>query len=109
VPHWASGAVQKTWVARFRSRDGRHQYESLGEALEFDEAKRRAETWLARLTGSAVRSVKRSTVRAALDAYLNDLRRHGSDDTARGAQSPFKTVIYEGANCWPGAGSPHSR
>jgi len=105
-PHWqrlSEGAAlgfrrgPDTWVARFRSRDGRHQYKSLGEALEFDEAKRRAETWLAQLTGSAVRSVKRSTVRAALDAYLNDLRRHGREDTARGAESRFKTVIYEDA------------
>jgi len=105
-PHWQrlyEGAAlgfrrgPDTWIARFRSRDGRHQYKSLGEALEFDEAKRRAETWLAQLTGSAVRSVKRSTVRAALDAYVNDLRRHGRDDTALGAESRFKTVIYEDA------------
>ena len=41
-----------------RGRDGRHQYKSLGESLEFDEAKRRGEIWVAQLAGSAVRRVK---------------------------------------------------
>jgi hypothetical protein len=76
-----------TWVVRFRDRDGKHQYKSLGDSLEFDEAKRRAESWLAQLAGSAVRKVKRSTVRGAVEAYIADLRRHGRLDTARGAAS----------------------
>jgi hypothetical protein len=86
-----------TWVARFRGRGGRHQYKSLGESLEFDEANRRAETWLAQLAGSAVRSVKRATVRGGLEAYLADLRRHGRLDTAREAEGRFKAVIYDDA------------
>jgi integrase len=86
-----------TWVARFRGRDGKHQYKALGESLEFDEAKRRAETWLAKLAGSAVRSVKRATVRGGLEAYLADLRRHGRLDTAREAEGRFKAVIYDDA------------
>jgi hypothetical protein len=57
--------------------------------------KRQAETWLAQLAGSAVRSVKRSTVHEALEAYLADLLRHGRPDTAREAQGRFKTVIYD--------------
>ena len=83
-----------TWVARFRARDGKHLYRSLGESLEFDEAKRRGETWLSQLVGSAVRSVKRSTVREALEAYLADLRRHGRPDSAREAEGRFKTLVY---------------
>lgn len=103
-PHWqrlAEGAAlgfrrgPDTWVARYRGRDGKQQYKSLGEALEFDEARRRAETWLAQLGGSAVRSVKRSTVRVALEAYLADLRRHGRSETANEAEGRFATVIYE--------------
>lgn len=46
------------------------------------------------LAGSAVRGLKRSTVRAALEAYLADLRRHGRHDTARAAEGRFKSVIY---------------
>ena len=65
----------------------------MGGPLEFDEAKRQAEAWLAQLAGSAVRSIKRATVRAALETYLADLRRDGRHDTAREAEGRFKTVI----------------
>src|SRR4051812_10555347 len=82
-----------TWLARFRGRDGKQQYQPLGEALEFDEAKGRAEDWLSQLAGSPVRSVKRGTVIAALTAYLTDLRRHGRADAAKTADGRFKTAL----------------
>jgi integrase len=85
----------ETWLARFRGRDGRQQWKPLGEAIEYDEAKRRAEDWLSQLAGSAVRSVKRSTVRRALEAYLADLNRHGRHETALEAEGRFKNVVYE--------------
>ena len=56
-----------TWSARYRSRDGKQTHKFLGGSLEFDEAKRQAEAWLAQLAGSAVRSIKRATVREALE------------------------------------------
>ena len=84
-----------TWSARFRTRDGKQMHKFLGGPLEFDEAKRQAETWLAQLAGSAVRRVKRSTVREALEAYLANLRRHGRPEAAREAEWRFKTVIYD--------------
>ena len=83
-----------TWQARYRGRDGKQQWKPLGGALEYDEAKRAAEEWLAQLTGSAVRSVTRSTVRAALEAYLADLKRHGRPDTAKDALWRFKLTVY---------------
>jgi hypothetical protein len=82
---------------RFRGHDGRHQYKSLGESLEFDEAKRRAENWLAQLVGSAARNIKRAKVREALEAYLANLRRDGRPDTARAAERKFVTVVYDDA------------
>ena len=103
-PHWqrlSEGAAlgfrrgPNTWVARFRTRDHKQQYRSLGEGLEFDEAKRQAEAWIAKLEGTPVRSVKRASVRAALDAYLADLRRHGRSETATEAEGRFQTAIYE--------------
>lgn len=84
-----------TWLARFRGRDKKQQYKSLGEGIEFDEAKRRAEEWLAQLTGSAVRSVKRATVRAALETYIADLKRQGRADAAKRAEGHFKTAVYK--------------
>ena len=84
-----------TWSARFRNRDGKQAHKFLGGPLEFDDAKRLAETWLAQLVGSAVRSIKRAAVRVALEAYLTDLRRHGRAETAKEAEGRFETVIYE--------------
>lgn len=101
-PYWqrlAAGAYlgfrrgPDTWHARFRGRDDKQQYQPLGEALEYDEAKRRAEEWLAQLTGSPVRAIKRGTVIAALDTYLNDLRRHDRAEAATKAEGQFKTAL----------------
>lgn len=83
-----------TWLARFRGRDRRQQWHPLGEALEYDEAKARAEAWLAQLAGSAVRSVKRDTIKAALESYLDDLREHGRADAAKEAEWRFKKTVY---------------
>jgi integrase len=69
----------------------------LGGPLEFDEAKRQAETWLAQLAGSAVRHIKRATVREALEAYVADLRREGRFEAAQAAEGRFKTVIVADA------------
>ena len=85
----------ETWLARYRGRDKVQQYAPLGEALEFDDAKAKAEAWLSQLAGSAVRTVKRDTVRAALEAYLADLRRHGRTDAAKEAEGRFKLTVYE--------------
>lgn len=102
-PYWqrlAEGAYlgfrrgPDTWLARFRGRDGKQQFKPLGESLEFDEAKGRADEWLAQLSGSPVRTAKRDTVRAALDTYLADLRRHGRQDAAKEAEGRFKLVIH---------------
>lgn len=83
-----------TWSARFRNRSGKQIHQPLGEALDYDEAKRRAEAWIARLTGAPVRSVKRHTVKAALLAYLAHLRRQGREDTAKDAESRFKSTVF---------------
>ena len=84
----------ETWCARFRARDGKQIYKFLGGPLEFDDAKEAAEEWVAKLAGSSVRSFTRSTVRAALEAYLTDLRHHGRDETAGEAEGRFKTVVF---------------
>lgn len=83
-----------TWLARYRGRDRKQQWHPLGEALEYDEAKRRAEEWIAQMAGSAVRSATRSTVRAALETYLADLRRHGRAAAAKEAEWRFTKYVY---------------
>jgi hypothetical protein len=82
-----------TWIARFRGRDKKQNYQTLGEALEFDEAKERAEDWFGQLPGSAVRTIKRGTVLAGLQSYLADLRRHGREAAAKKADGQFKAAL----------------
>jgi integrase len=102
-PYWqrlAEGAYvgfrrgPDTWMARYRGRDRKQQWHPLGEAIEYDEAKRRAEAWISQMAGAAVRATKRSTVKAALEAYLADLRLHGRADAAKGAGWRFKKYVY---------------
>jgi integrase len=88
------GTGNESWHARFRTRDGKQLKNPLGEALEFDDAKKKAEEWLSQLAGSPVRTVKRGTVRAALEAYLADLRRHGRADAATEAEARFKLTVW---------------
>ena len=86
-----------TWHARFRDRKGAQHYEALHgvDANDYDGAKRAAEAWFSTFSNSAARAVKRDTVRAALEVYLADLRRHGRPDAAREAEWRFKAVVYE--------------
>lgn len=86
-----------TWIARYRGRDGRQQYNALEGAFEYDDAKATAEAWLAQLSGSPVRSARRETVRAALETYLTDLRRHGRKESAAEAESRFNLVVFKDA------------
>lgn len=102
APHWhrlAEGAYlgfrksSETWLARWRDSEGIQQYEWLGEALEFDDAKKKAEEWIARMTGAAVRSPKRDTVRAALETYLAWMA-IGRPGPAKEVEARFKLTIY---------------
>lgn len=102
-PHWqrlAAGSFlgfrrgPDTWVARYRGRDGKQQYQSLGEAIDFDEAKRAAEAWLSQLSASPVRTIRRGTVRTALEAYLDFLRQQGRAATAAEVEVRYKAVVW---------------
>ncbi len=108
-PHWQrleKGAYlgyrkgSDTWLARYRIRDGKQQWEPLGEGLEYDEAKRRAEAWIDQLSGAAVRTVKRGTVQAALEAYLANLIRHGRHEAAHEAMWRFKATVWNPDKGW---------
>jgi len=85
-----------TWIARRRRRHEKGQdYQSLGEAIDYDEAKKRAEAWFASVGNTAVRSAKRGTVRGALDAYLAHLREHGREASAMDAKWRFD-LLFDG-------------
>lgn len=101
-PYWqrlAEGAYlgfrrgPDTWLARVRGRDQMQKYHALGQALEYDEAKRRAEAWLSQFVTSPFRAARRDTIMAALETYLTDLRRHSRSDAAKAAEGRFKTAL----------------
>lgn len=83
-----SGA--ETWLARFRDRRGKQHWQPLGEFDEYDDARKAAEEWFAKMDGAAVRAPKRGTVADALRAYLTDLRDGGRDDAANDAAAKYK-------------------
>jgi integrase len=87
-------AGAQTWLARCRDRDGKQHHKPLGQYLEYDDAKRRAEEWIGQMRGTAFRSAKRATVREALEAYVEDLRRHGRADSAKIAARRFATAVW---------------
>jgi integrase len=84
-----------TWIARWRDRDEKQNYQPLGMALEFDEAKAKAEAWLEQVAGSAFRRPKVGTVKEALTAYIEDLKAQGRPSAAADALSKFKTCVWD--------------
>ncbi len=86
-----------TWIARYRGRDKKQQFRPLGGNLEFDQAKKKAEEWFEQLGGPATRTVKRDSVRAALEAYIKDLQRHGRHSAAIEAEWRYKVTVYSDA------------
>jgi integrase len=86
-----------TWHARYRDRSGIQLYKALDgiRGDDYEGAKRVAEAWFEQLGSTAIRSLKRTTIRVALEAYLADLKRHGRADTARDALWRFKLAVYQ--------------
>jgi integrase len=102
-PYWqrlTSGAYlgfrrgPDTWIARYRNRDGKQTYQALAGAIEYDDAKRQAELWLKQLGSTAVRSVRRGTVRDALETYLKWLREQGREATADTSEQRFELIVW---------------
>jgi integrase len=81
-----------TWIARHRDRDGKQLYHAL-EAVEFDDAKKAAESWLKQL-GAAVRTVHRGSIKDALETYIRCLREQGRAEAAKHSESRFKSIVW---------------
>ncbi|HEX3836209.1 MAG TPA: hypothetical protein VGG72_21195 [Bryobacteraceae bacterium] len=87
----------ETWIAKYRDRLGDRHYKAIDGVgpNDYDAAKKQAEEWFVSLGGPAVRAPKRATVRAGLEAYLEDLHRHGRPDAAKDALRRFRLNVYE--------------
>jgi len=86
-----------TWSARYCDRSGVQHYETFQSipSDDYEGAKAAAEAWFAQLGSTAIRKVKRATVRAALDTYLADLKRHGRADAAKDALWRFRLAVHK--------------
>jgi hypothetical protein len=63
--------------------DKKQHHKPPGQCLEYDDARRRAEEWIGQMRGIA---------REALAAYVEGLRRHGRNDSAKVAARRFATA-----------------
>jgi len=82
-----------TWVARYRDREGKQNYQSFGEIKDFTDAKARAERWLQQASHGAHRAPSRGTVRSALASYVSHLRSIGRRSAARAAGKRFHLTV----------------
>ena len=92
--------TSRTWVARWRNRDGVQEYEALKTASgyrqseQFDHAKKLAEDWFDQVGSSAVRSTVRGTVKDALKTYIRELAKSGRQATADNAEDRFNLLVW---------------
>jgi integrase len=84
-----------TWLARHRGANKVQTFKALTEAKDYDSAMKAALDWLAQIGAAPVRQVKRSTVKAALESYLADLRIHDRHGTATDAEGRFKRCVWK--------------
>ncbi len=86
-----------TWSARYRDRKGQQHRKVLDgiDPKDYDRAAQVAREWFEQMGAAAVRTVKRATVRSALDAYLASLREHGRADAAKEALGRYKLTVFE--------------
>lgn len=81
-----------TWIARWRSDDGKQHYRALGELPDFDKAAKEALAWFDQNDGGT--SPQATTVEAACKDYVEHLRTHKSEATAKDADGRFNRLVY---------------
>lgn len=85
------------WVARWRDDEGRQRYHALGpvgDAFDYDDAKRAARAWK-RAAEAGVVASEVETVAEACAEYVDDRRKHKGEDTAHDAELRFKRTVYD--------------
>jgi integrase len=87
----------ETWHARYRARNGVQHYRALRDvpADDYDGALQAAQGWFRQLGGSAVRAIRRGTVREALEAYVADLRAQGRWRAVAEAERRMMNLIVD--------------
>jgi integrase len=81
-----------TWIARWRDEAGKQCYRAMGEFSDYDEAVKKASPWFDQCEGGT--SHKATTVEAACRDYVEYLRTHKSEATAKDAEGRFTRLVY---------------
>ncbi|HYE35671.1 site-specific integrase [Methylocaldum sp.] len=81
-----------TWIARWRGEDGKQHYRALGEFSDFDAAVKDAVPWFDQTEGGT--SPKATTVEATCKEYVEHLKTHKSEATAKDAKGRFNRLVY---------------
>lgn len=86
----ASG--EGTWIARWRNEAAKQCYHAMGEFSDYDAAVKTAIVWFDHCEGGA--SHKATTVDAVCRDYVDHLRTHKSEVSAKDAEGRFSRLIY---------------
>lgn len=86
----ASG--EGTWIARWRDDAGKQHYRAMGEFSEYDDAVKAAIPWFNQNEGGT--NPKATTVETACRDYVEHLRTHKSESTAKDAEGRFNRLIF---------------
>lgn len=85
------------WIARWRDQDGKQHYLAIGpasDALDYDEAKRRAKAWQRVCAAGVDARTDVRTVEDACKAYVTSQRNLKGDAAAEDAEKRFKRTVY---------------
>ena len=84
-----------TWIARWRSAEGKQHYKALGHHPDFDMAVKAARQWFAQCDGATPKMV---TVAEACRQYVADRRAREGDANANDAEGRFKLKFLAAQN-----------
>ena len=85
------------WIARYRDGEGCQKYRAIGEVptVEYDDAKRAADTWFETFDRTGATVARVGTVAAACEAYAANLETEGRTAAAVDARRRFKQLVKD--------------
>lgn len=81
-----------TWIARWRNENGKQQYHALGNFADFDDAAKSAEVWASSIEAGVAQHG--TTVSDACKIYLDHLKTHKGQASAKDTEIRFKRLVY---------------
>ena len=82
-----------SWIARWRTEEGKQKYRALGNFDSFDNAADAARAWMVSCDQGV--NPKTATVGEACEAYVTALEQEGRKNTAKDAKGRFARLVYK--------------